>query len=292
MQPFKQVSPRCTSSSSERFGRREGSVLNSLKPARTAGPESDPASPELATKKEAPLPPTERAPDPHGLNSADAQSDWVLWQLADSAFPAGGFAHSGGLEAAVQQGELRDLNDLRRFIEASLCQFGHAALPFMTAAYDHPERWLELDQLSDCFTTNHVAKRASCLQGHALLASAERIFTTPRLQHLKLSSGETSAYVHLAPVFGVILRELCFSRSQAARLFFFLHLRGLVSAAVRLGVVGPLQGQALQHRLAAQAEEMLFRFQNLSLDEVAQTAPLLDLWQANHDRLYSRLFQS
>jgi urease accessory protein len=34
--------------------------------------------------------------------------DWLLWQLADSAFPTGGFAHSGGLEAAWQHGEIRN----------------------------------------------------------------------------------------------------------------------------------------------------------------------------------------
>ena len=25
---------------------------------------------------------------------------WLVWQIADSGFPTGGFAHSGGLEAA------------------------------------------------------------------------------------------------------------------------------------------------------------------------------------------------
>jgi urease accessory protein UreF len=31
---------------------------------------------------------------------------------------------------------------------------------------------------------------------------------------------------------------------------------------------------------------------HLSLNQIAQTAPLLDLWQGAQDRLYSRLFQS
>ena len=31
---------------------------------------------------------------------------WMVLQLADSAFPTGGFAHSAGLEAAAQAGEI------------------------------------------------------------------------------------------------------------------------------------------------------------------------------------------
>ena len=88
------------------------------------------------------------------------------------------------------------------------------------------------------------------------------------------------------------MRALEVSKLEAARLFFFLHLRGLISGAVRLGISGPLQGQALQNRLAQRAEEILLRCYDLTLNEIAQTAPLLDLWQANQDRLYSRLFQS
>ena len=61
--------------------------------------------------------------------------DFLFWQLADSAFPTGGFAHSGGLEAAWQHGEVANRGELVSFIEASLHQLGHAALPFVTAAY-------------------------------------------------------------------------------------------------------------------------------------------------------------
>src|SRR5260221_11759540 len=62
--------------------------------------------------------------------------DWLLWQLADSAFPTGGFAHSLGLEAAWQHGEVRNRTELVSFIEAGLQQLGHAALPLVTAAFD------------------------------------------------------------------------------------------------------------------------------------------------------------
>jgi urease accessory protein len=90
----------------------------------------------------------------------------------------------------------------------------------------------------------------------------------------------------------VITRVLTIPEVTASRLFLYVHLRGLVSAAVRLGIVGPLQGQALQHSMATRGEGILQRCRQRSIDAVAQTAPLLDLWQANQDRLYSRLFQS
>ena len=56
-------------------------------------------------------------------------SDWLTWQIVDSAFPTGVFAHSWGLEAAWQQGEVNDLVALRAFLEASIQQAGYASLP-------------------------------------------------------------------------------------------------------------------------------------------------------------------
>ncbi len=233
-------------------------------------------------------------------------SDFLLWQLADSAFPTGGFAHSAGLETACQHGKVRNRIELISFVEASLQQLGQAALPFMTAAHHEPERLDDFDRLCDTFTTNHVANRASRLQGRALLAATERIFYSPErvLQAALSSNGEDALkrpegraprpppFVHFSPVFGAVMRRLGIQREMAVRLFFFNHLRSLMAAAVRLNIVGPMEAQTLQHRLSDRAEEVAVRCAHLSLDDIAQTAPLLDLWQGAHDRLYSRLFQS
>jgi urease accessory protein len=61
---------------------------------------------------------------------------------------------------------------------------------------------------------------------------------------------------------------------------------------VRLNIVGPMDAQAIQHQLSVTAEEVLKHCASLTLDDIAQTSPLLDLWQSAQDRLYSRLFQS
>jgi len=61
---------------------------------------------------------------------------------------------------------------------------------------------------------------------------------------------------------------------------------------VRFGIVGPMEAQSLQHRMAPLAEEVLPRCQGLTVDDIAQTSPLLDIRQGAQDRLYSRLFQS
>ena len=217
-------------------------------------------------------------------------SDFLLWQLADSAFPTGGFAHSLGLEAAWQHGEVRNRGELLSYIEASLQQLGRAALPFVSTAHEEPQRLGELDGLCDAFTANHVANRASRSQGRAFLSAVERIFKY-QISDLRPEAGPP-AFAHLAPVFGASLRWLEVPRETALRLFVFNHLRSLIAAAVRLNIVGPMEAQSLQHHLSSPAEELLRQSEHLTLDDLAQTAPLLDLWQGAQDRLYSRLFQS
>ena len=97
-----------------------------------------------------------------------AATTLTIWQLADSAFPTGGFADSGGLEAAWQAGEVSTSDALDRFVRAALWQTGHGLLPLVSAAYVDSSRLEELDQLCHVFLTNIVTRRASCVQGRAL----------------------------------------------------------------------------------------------------------------------------
>jgi urease accessory protein len=219
------------------------------------------------------------------------KSTWLVWQLADSAFPAGGFAHSFGLEAAWQQGEVTGAS-LPSFVGDAVAQAGHSGLPFVVSAHDDPAGLPAVDERCEAFLRNPVANRASRVQGRAWLGTVERSFPTRAVRELCDSIRSTGGPRHFAPVFGATLRTLDVDRRETSRLFLYGVARGTLSAAVRLGIVGTMDAQRM---LAEQAEHLdlaMRRCGDLAIDDAAQTSPLLDLWQASHDRLYSRLFQS
>ena len=216
------------------------------------------------------------------------QDQWLLWQLADSAFPAGSFGHSGGLEAAWQLGEIASRAGLENYLLAALQQLSRAALPFVLESHRAPERFADIDEHCDLFLSNHVANRGSRQLGKSFVFAAEQSFPSKALTELR----SACAIAHFAPVFGIVARILQVDAESTARLFVFIQLRGSIASAVRLGSIGPLEAQRLQFKLSPVAEEVARGSLKFTLEDVAHTAPLLDLWQGAHDRLYSRLFQT
>jgi urease accessory protein len=218
------------------------------------------------------------------------KNPWLLWQLVDSAFPTGGFAHSSGLEAAWQSGEVRDPDGLQQFLHDSIQQAGRSALPLVTVAHRAPGRLEELDALCDAYLTNAVANRASRVQGRAFASTCARVWPEPSLMTLDARARDGCG--HLAPVAGAVWRALEVPLDVAQRLFLFMAARGIVAAAVRLGIVGSYEAQRLQIACAPVLDEVESRYGTLDERNLAQSAPILDILQSSHDRLYSRLFQS
>ncbi len=218
-------------------------------------------------------------------------SPWRVLQLADSGFPTGGFAHSGGLEAAVQQGEVRGAPELRRFVRELLWQAGYGGLPLLGAAHREPSALPALDARTEAFLSNHVANRASRTQGRAFLDTCARIFPGP-VGPLREAARAAGVGYHHAPVFGAVLRALEVELADAQQLYLSLTLRGSLSAAVRLGIVGTHESHQLQHQATPLLDAVLERCSGLGVEALAQPSPLLDLLSATHDRLYSRLFLS
>nr|CAG8467875.1 5969_t:CDS:2 [Entrophospora candida] len=117
------------------------------------------------------------------MNVENNREDWLLWQISDSALPTGGFVASSGLESAIQTGYVHDIPSLSIFLSSSIDNYAFSSLPFVTGSWNIGNtnneeekedkdvilrKIMELDDLYDSCTSNHVAKRASKAQGVAI----------------------------------------------------------------------------------------------------------------------------
>ncbi|KAL6629903.1 hypothetical protein ACP70R_029668 [Stipagrostis hirtigluma subsp. patula] len=228
-----------------------------------------------------------------GLNQ---NLQWTQWQILDSILPTGGFAHSYGLEAAMQSRMVNNQEDLRSFVIQILENTGSLLLPFVYCASKSPDAatWVKMDQLLEATLTNEVSRKASTSQGSALLRVASSVFTEIQaLQDLRQTYlGSKTVSFHHAPIFGLICGLVGFDSETAQRSYMFVTMRDVISAATRLNLIGPLAASVLQHQVSPDAERMVQKWRDRDVADASQTAPLLDALQGCHAYMFSRLFCS
>jgi len=212
-------------------------------------------------------------------------------QLADSAFPAGGFAHSAGMEAASQLGELSD-RGVEAFVHEALWQAGLGSLPFVGDAHREPGLVAAIEGDCEAFLTGLVANRASRTQGRAFTSACARSFGGTELVELHDRVRDHRLHGHHAPLFGAVAARLGIPRLDAQHVWMHVTLRGLLSAAVRLGLTGAHEAQTMHLAAAPLLDRVLAECGALGREAIAQTSPRLEITASQHHHLYSRLFQS
>jgi len=258
----------------------------------------------------------------------DEANRWLIWQLIDSAFPSGGFAHSGGLEAAVQAGIVTPSNTegfvsfLIQYLELNGMGLEHnhsylihpffvvySSLPVVRSAHRRLAKGQqssssiarEMDSVTQAtLVSSHVAQRGSTTMGLAFLSTCAKAFPNRGFEELKREYLVTSNQLHghLAPIFGIVCCVLGIKERDAVHMFLFMALRNVLSSGIRLNVVGPLQAQTIQNELIPIAIRLLHKSaQEESSDEkmpveLIQTSPVFDVIQGTHDSLYSKLFNT
>jgi urease accessory protein len=252
-------------------------------------------------------------PMPPAPSRISVTSDETVWQLVDATFPAGGFVHSAGLEVQLRWNRVTDGATLKELIRHHLVHTGRSVVPFVSESYLYPDRLKSLDSDFDVFLSNHVANRASRAQGRAFLTAAAIAFQHSGVNRDKEQSGKRNSgeflrhrwitelsgamregdlRIHYPVIWGCVTRLLAVTHETALRLFLYTAVRDLLSAAVRLNIIGPLEAQALQFELAPYSKRVGMKCRSLRVSDAVQTASLLDLLHGTHDRLYTRLFQS
>lgn len=220
----------------------------------------------------------------------------ALLVLADGRFPAGGHAHSGGAEAAIADGRVRDAATLADFCRGRLHTTGLVAAALAAAATFGLDP-LVLDEAADARTPSPALRTTSRKLGRQLLRAARAAWPAPALDQLAAARPRGA---HQPVVLGVTVRAAGLLPPDAAHVAAYESVSGPATAAVRLLSLDPFHAASVLARLAPRIDEVAAAATLAARRAVtegpdalpAASAPLLDLGAEQHATWPVRLFAS
>ena len=206
-----------------------------------------------------------------------------LLSWTSPSFPIGAFSYSGGLESAIEQGLVHNLNSLNLWLDS---QRSHGRLHmdawYLRASMEKPET--ELNNLSNqCLAQNSSVQMRN--EAEALGAAMAR--TLGDSWNLSI---ETGAY---PVVFGSACKAMEIEANLALCAFAHSYIANQISVACRVIPLGQTDGQKC---LYAHEEKIIHSVEAwLSMD--ITTFPFTSTLQADllaqaHEIQYSRMFRS
>lgn len=220
----------------------------------------------------------------------------ALLILGDGRLPSGGYAHSGGLEQAIRQGWVNDMDGLREFLRGRLHTTGLMNAAFAVAAWHALENQesaeadlADLDAELLARTPAPALRRIGKWLGTLLLRSMQSIHPHPLLEAYPKGLQQPLVY-------GGIGRVLGLGDAETAAVVLHEAVTGPATAAVKLMHIDPFEAHGAIIDLAGELDEAAGRAAALGRADAAEipalSAPLSDFAAELHEGDNVRLFAS
>jgi urease accessory protein len=220
-----------------------------------------------------------------------------LLHLVDSSIPTGSFAYSYGLESSITFGLIRSQFELRNYLYAYLQQVVSMEFPFMNSCFklqvpDLCEELKVMAQEYDAMMLVPVIYKASVVQGKNWLKLLESFYAESRMNEIRKWFTAHELPLHFVLVYALCLKRVAFTIQDVQAMYLHMVLRDQVSAAIRLGFIGPMEGHKLQHDFYTVFDNLIEGHENITHTHATRSAFMLDSSQVFHEDIYSRLFQN
>jgi urease accessory protein len=208
-------------------------------------------------------------------------------------FPVGAFAYSHGLEWAQEAGDITDADDLRDWLR-TLIERGalHNDAILLAAAYcaalqGDAQSLAEMNDLALALATSRERRLETATQGNAFLLAMKKSWPCASVDLLDAS--EDVAY----PIAAAVAAAGHDVPLEATLEMFCLgFISNLISAAIRLGIVGQTDGQRVIATLIPTVRATARDCTSKDIDDLGGSAFRSDLASLKHETQYTRLFRS
>jgi len=244
--------------------------------------------------------PTRMNPSTEPRPSSNDQRAALYRLLAWSSpsFPVGAFSYSHGLEAATVAGAVHDRATLQGWIIAIIAQgSGRIDAEILREAY----RAVNADDLValDAANRRGCAFRASAelaleagQQGEAFLNTCLAAWPEPFLQNWARSGSSSGSSACYSAAFGAAAARAGIALEDALMGYLQAFAANLMSAGLRLGLIGQTDGQRIIAALEPVIAEAAAAAKARDPADFGAAAFAVDLASMAHETQYSRLFRS
>jgi urease accessory protein len=241
-----------------------------------------------------------RVSSPHGNEHASFSclDEGALYRLMiwlSPAYPVGAFSYSTGIEWAVEAGDIKDAEMLRRWIEAMLADgVGMSDGIFFSQAYraiacGDDAVFAEIAELAAAFVPTRERYGETIALGRAFLEVTGAAWPCDALGRLqKIWRGPFAYPIAVAAA----CAGHCIPLASALHGFLTAVAANWVSAGTRLIPLGHTDGQRVLHALEPTIAASTERAMSARLDDVGTATFRADLASIRHETQYTRLFRS
>lgn len=215
--------------------------------------------------------------------------------LVDSSLPTGSFANSSGLESSITFGMIRDVYGFKKYLYSFLQQSASMDVPFINSCFNHPDLDDGLLQIAESYEATVLVPaiyKASTIQGKNWLRLMASFYPNGDISEVNQWFVKHTIPVHFVIMFPLCMRRAGFNLQDVHTMYLHIVLRDQISAAIRLGFIGSMEGNRLQHDFYALFDDLLEKYLNKGYTEASRSAFLLDTAQVFHEFIYSKLFQN
>jgi urease accessory protein len=213
-------------------------------------------------------------------------------QHADSFFPSGSVSFSWGLETLHTDGVVQSADGLARFVEGQLRhRWATHDLCALTAAYragGDLERVVAVDQIVEAMTLATEWREGSKRSGASLLNIHSKL-DTPKAAAYRERVQKRTAFGHLAVVQGMLWQAAGLPEQSCRAVSAHTVCTGLVSAALRLGMIGHVDAQKVLVHVRPVLVELL-KLDAADANALHAYTPQAEIAALRHEVQDSRLF--